>query len=296
MTTTSQNAKGALFMAAAMACYVVNDTFMKLVAQDLPLFQAIFIRGAFATTLLGLFALKNKAFSPEEGLLRALKEPALVVRVIAEALGTWLFLNALFSMPIANVTAVLQLLPLTVTLGAALFFGEKVGWRRYGAIIAGFLGVLLIIRPDTGGFDIFALSALGATVAVTVRDLATKRLRPGTNTLLVSFATAIAITILSGAFATLSPWASVSTENLIYMLCAATVLICGYVFSVLTMRVGEVSFTAPFRYSIMIWAILLGIFVFGEFPDALALTGTVIIVASGLFTFYRERRLSTQST
>ncbi|MFD0918016.1 DMT family transporter [Pseudahrensia aquimaris] len=286
----SANALGAVFMMLSMAGFVLNDTFMKLVSKDVTIFQAILIRGLFAVTLLYFIARWRNAFTLPLGLRATMTNPAFVARTCAEATATFLFLEALFNLPIANVTAVLQLLPLTITLGAALFFGEAVGWRRYGAILVGFFGVLLILQPGTSEFSIYSIYALGAVVAVTVRDLATRKMPDEIPSLFVSFVTAIVIAIVGAAGSLGKPWEAIAPVHVLSLSLAAAAIALGYICAVLTMRNGEVSFVSPFRYSIMIWALLIGYFVFSDVPTLLELLGASIVVASGLFTFYRERR------
>ncbi len=276
-------------MMLSMAGYVLNDMFMKLVFPDVGLFQAIFIRGLFATTFMALLAWRMNVIRPPQGAWKTASQPPILWRTLSEIGATVFFLTALFNMDIANVTAVLQLLPLTITLGAALILGETVGWRRYGAILTGFLGVLLIVRPGTEGFNIFSLSALAATVCVTARDLITRKLPKDTPSVFVSLLTAGAITLMGAIGSLFTPWSSVTSTSLLYLSAAALILMAGYIFSILAMREGEVSFIPPFRYSILIWALVIGYFVFDELPDSLALTGALIVVCSGLFTFYRER-------
>ncbi|MEM1372705.1 MAG: DMT family transporter, partial [Pseudomonadota bacterium] len=199
-------------------------------------------------------------------------------------------------MPLANVTAILQVLPLTITLGGALFLGEKVGWRRYAAIIIGFFGVMLIVRPGSDGFTIYALFALGAALFVTLRDLTTRSLPKAIPSLLISLLTALLITTI-GAVGSLSEnWQPVGTAQWAYLAAAAIMIMGGYVFSVLAMRDGDVAFIAPFRYSILIWALALGYFVLSEVPDTLALIGSAIVVGTGLYTFYRERLVAKKAS
>ena len=245
-------------MAGSMASFVISDTLMKLALIDLPLFQAILIRGVFGCILMAALCWYFGAFKTHGGVIAALSNRPVVLRTIGETGGTFFFLTALSHMQIANVTAVLQVLPLTITLGAALFLGETVGWKRYVAILIGFIGVMLIIKPGSEGFSLFSIYALIATLFITLRDLSTRRLPKTTPSLLVSMVTAIMVTAL-GAIGTLfESWHQVSGDNLVILLAAATILMAGYVFSILAMRVGDVGFVAPFRYSILIWALLLG--------------------------------------
>jgi S-adenosylmethionine uptake transporter len=235
------------------------------------------------------------AFRVPDGIAAALLHPTVLLRTLGEAGGTYFFLSALFQMPIANVTAVLQILPLTITLAAALFLGETVGWKRYGAIIAGFIGVLLIVKPGTEGFNAYAIYAVIATVFITLRDLVTRKMPKTTPSLLVSLVTAIAITIMGGIGSIFEPWQTLNGFHLSVLFAAAAILMVGYIFSIMAMRDGEVSFVSPFRYSILIWALIIGYFVFGDLPDVLSVIGATIVVASGLFTFYRERLLARKS-
>ena len=291
----SQNALGAVFMMLSMAGFVINDTFMKLVADELSLFQAILVRGVFACILMALLCTYMGAFRVEGGMFNALRHKTVLWRTVGEAGGTFFFLSALFEMPIANVTAVLQILPLTITLGAALFFGEAVGWRRYGAIIFGFLGVLLIVKPGTEGFNFFAIYAVISTMFITMRDLVTRRMPKHIPSLFVSFVTAVNITLMGAIGSLFEPWQPVSGQHIVLLIAAASILMVGYICSILAMRHGEVSFISPFRYSILIWALVIGIVIFGDIPDLWSTLGAIIIVASGLFTFYRERLVARKS-
>lgn len=279
-------------MMMSMAGFVLNDTLMKVVMNELPLFQSMLFRGIFATALMAGLCQYMGAMKVEGGAIVALRHPMIVWRTIGEAGGAFFFLTALFNMPIANVTAVLQILPLTITLSAALFLGEAVGWKRYLAIIIGFCGVLLIVKPGTDGFDVFAIYALIATFFITLRDIATRRLPENVPSLLVSLLTAVVVTLMGLIGSLFETWQSLELIHVILLFGAAAILMVGYVCSILAMRNGEVSFIAPFRYSILIWALLLGYFVFGDVPDFWSIIGSMIVVGCGLFTFYRERKLA----
>ena len=202
----SSNALGAIIMMLSMSGFVFNDTLMKLVASDLPLFQAILVRGVFACVFMTILCTYMGAFKVEGGIFNTLRHPTVMLRSIGEAGGTYFFLSALFEMPIANVTAVLQILPLTVTLAAALFLGETVGWRRYGAIAVGFVGVLMIVKPGTDGFNFFAIYAVISTLFITLRDLVTRKMPRTTPSLLVSLVTAIVITAMGAIGSLFEPW------------------------------------------------------------------------------------------
>ncbi|MEQ8603371.1 MAG: DMT family transporter [Marivibrio sp.] len=288
----SDNVKGALLMIGSMAGFAANDALIKLASAEMGLFQAILLRGVAASLLIAGLAAALGAFrrAPPR---RDWK--ILALRSAGEVGATLCFLTALFNMPIANATAILQALPLAVTLAGALFLGEAVGWRRYLAIAVGFAGVLIIVRPGAEGFNSYALFAVAAVGFVVLRDLTTRRLSPETPSLLAASLTAVVITIVGGLGVALTgEWAALDAgrvDALAALAGAAVFIFFGYLFSIMTMRQGEVAFVAPFRYTNLIWAILLGLFVFGEVPDVYMMTGAAIVVGTGLYTFYRERRL-----
>lgn len=275
-------------MAVAMAGFVLNDTMMKLVFDDLDLFQAIFLRGLLVSLLIVPLAIRRGQL-----LYRPTRADARLMglRVIGEIGGAVCFLSALVQMPIANATAIVQAIPLAITLAAALVFGEHVGWRRYSAITVGFIGVLIIVRPGAEGFTVYSFWAVAAVAFMVLRDLSTRRFTPGVPSLFVAFVTAILTAAFAGAVALTRDWQPLQVEHLGLLSASAGFLFFGYLFSIKAMRVGEVAFVSPFRYTVMIWAIVLGIVVFGDIPDRWTLVGASIVVVMGIYTFYRERRL-----
>lgn len=274
-------------MMASMAGFVLNDTMVKLVSEDLELFQAVFIRGIFATLLLGILAWHKKVLFHK---LDPGEFKIIAWRNFAEISATFCFLTALFNMPLANATAILQSLPLSVTLAASIFLGYKVGWRRYLAILLGFVGVIVIVRPGTDGFNIYSLWALGAVAFVTLRDLLSHKLNSSTPSIYVALFASVSITILAGMASATQEWNDVSPQMVVYLAAAGGFILVGYVAGVAAMRDVEISFVSPFRYTVMIWALLLGFFVFGEVPDAMTIIGSLIVIGTGIYTFYRERK------
>lgn len=284
----SDNLTGSLLMVASMACFTFNDTAMKAMAGDVPLFQLLLLRGVLTSVLVAVVAWRLGALTAR---LPRRDWGLMALRTAAEVGAAYFFLTALFNMPIANVTAILQALPLTITLAAALVLQEPVGWRRMLAILAGFIGVLLIVRPGAEDFNSYAIYALTAVGCITVRDLATRRLSPGTPSIFVTLLTSLATMTIFGLLSLGSDWAPLGEREVGLIATASFFIIGGYLFSIMVMRVGEISFVAPFRYTGLLWAMLLGWLAFGEWPDALTLMGATIVVASGLFTLYREARL-----
>lgn len=283
----TENMRGAGFMTGAMTAFVLNDVAMKSLAGDVPLFQAITLRSLFVIVLmLILFRIQNKPHVP----IRRRDWTLILARGFVEILAVFCFLTALFNMPIANATAILQVLPLTVSLAAALFLKETIGWRRIIAILVGFLGVILIIRPGTEGFTIYSIYALLAVIFVTARDLAARKLSPDVPTNPVALTTATMIGIGAGLASLFQPWVMPTPPMFGALAIAASFVIGGYIFSISAMRVGEIGFVTPFRYTSLLVAIIVGWIFFDEWPDALTLLGSTIVVATGVFTLLRERK------
>ena len=275
-------------MVISLVAFTLNDTIMKAVLGDLPLFQAVFIRGIAASLLLLIIGIRLRVFARGSLTMGV----ALVVRVAAEIGGTITFFTALAQIPIADATAITQVTPLAVTLGAALFLGEKVGWRRSVAIAVGFAGVMVIVRPGLGAFSSYSYFALGTVLFIAIRDLASHRLPPQTSSIGVAFVTSLATTLLAGPLSLSQPWIPVEGGHLLLLVTTAALLCVGYIFSVMMMRTGDVSFSAPFRYLSLPIAIVTGILVFGDFPDLWTLLGSLVVIGTGIYTFQRERRVT----
>lgn len=284
----SDNLIGAALMSGSMACFTFNDALMKALGATVPFFQALFVRGCLTSlALLGLaFALGSLRFR-----MPRRDWGWVALRTVSEIGAAYFFISALFHIPIANATAVLQALPLTVTLAGAVFLGEAVGWRRWMAILVGLLGVMLIIRPGPEGFDPYAIYALIAVVCVTVRDIATRQMSAHVPSLTVACIGAVGVTLFAGAGASQITWAPMAGRE--WLLLGGTVIFitAAYLLSVMVMRRGEIAVVTPFRYTGLLWALLLGLVFFGEWPDALTLLGVAIVTATGLFTLWREARL-----
>jgi drug/metabolite transporter (DMT)-like permease len=282
----SDNARGAAYMSLSMAGFIVNDAIMKVVLAELPLGQAVFLRGLVATALIAsLAAMQGVLVVP----IARVDRPRLALRTVAEICMTLCYLTALSLMPLANATAILQAMPLTVTLAAVLLLGERVGWRRWAAIIAGFAGVLLIVRPGPEGFSGGALFALVALAFLVTRDIVTRLFDASLPSTFVALLTAGSITIVGGVMTALSPWVPVTTVQMALLAGTAVLVLVGYLFGIMTMRIGDVAFIAPFRYTMLIWAMIVGFVAFGDIPDIWTMVGASIVVAAGLFTFWRER-------
>lgn len=285
----SSNLRGALYLCIAMACFALNDSLVKLALGTLNLGQIVFLRGVIATALLVLFFRRSLDLKQ----LPLLRHPASVLRIFAELMASLLYLTSLIHLAVGFVTAINQALPLFITAGAALFLAEPVGWRRWTAVSVGFLGVLIIVRPGMEGFSAWSLMTLASVVFSAMRDLSTRRIPREISSSALSISTAFAVAVIGGLI--IEPtggWKPVSLMDSAVVFTAAVALVVGYHCLILAMREGEVSFVAPFRYTGLLWATLMGYLLFADIPDELTIIGSALVIASGLYTLYRERRVS----
>lgn len=275
-----------------MAGFTLSDALSKFLFAHINMGQLMLVRGVIASSLVILLAWARGAFAEPGSLLH----PMVLGRVAADVAATVTFFVALAAMPLPNVSAIMQALPLAVTAGAALVFAEPVGWRRWSAIGVGFLGVLAIVRPGAEGFTTASLWVLACVAFCAARDLATKRIPSDIPSLAVSSVTAVAVTIVGGAMMVpLGGWRPLEPAHLGLIAIAAVLLLFGYQFVIMAMRTGDVSAIAPFRYTSLLWALALGWLVFGHIPDAVTLAGSAVVVLSGLYMLWREARLRAQA-
>ena len=285
----NNNIKGAALMTGCGSAYVINDALMKLLFSEISLFQALFLRSMIIVPPVVIIAWFAKITI---GNLSNYNKRLVLLRVGAEVCATIAFLIALKHMPLANVTAILQALPLAITMAAALFLSEPVGWRRWIAILIGFIGVLIIVRPSVNDFNIYSLSAIVALILITVRDVFTRKLTSKVPTITVALATVIGIGVFSGIMMIGTEWHPVNASSWPLILGAGVAVLIGTFLSVMAMQTGEISFVSTFRYTAMLVAIGVGILIFDDWPDQLTLIGTVTIVVTGVYSFYRERGLN----
>lgn len=282
------NLHGAALMTLCMVAFGLNDTVMKFVVQDMPLYQAITLRGLFAMAFIA-------ALAPRMGGL-SLRIPTrarrpMLWRLVGEIASTILFLNALQNMAMGDVSAIMQALPLAVMVSASLFFGETLGWRRIGAVIVGFLGVLLILRPGGNVFGLWAVVALAAMAMIVLRDMATRGFGQEISSATIAFYAATGVTATGLAVSLAQGWVMPSGAQMLLLALGSVFLTVGYVSAVASMRVGEISYVAPFRYTSLLVAIAMGLIVFGEWPDLWTWAGSALVVAAGIYTILREARL-----
>ena len=284
--TENGNLRGIVLMVVSMAAFAIEDSFIKRAADDMPTGQILLMLGVFGAAIFTVMAARagQKPFS------RDLLQGQVMLRNLGEVIGTMGFITAIALTPLTSATAILQAMPLAVTLGAALFLGESVGWRRWTAILVGFAGVLVIIRPGLEGFDINSLWAVLAVFGLAIRDLATRRVPARIGSMSISVSGFVSVAILGATMLALSGGAVwPGTLQTALMVGALSAGVVGYWMVVEAMRVGEISAVTPFRYARLIFALIIGILIFGERPDLMTLVGATLVIGSGLYTFARER-------
>lgn len=274
-------------MALSMAGFAVEDMFLKAAAKMMPTGQVILITGLVGMLVFGLMSL----FQGEPPVPRAILHPALMIRSGFEVSGRLFYSLAIALTPLSTTSAILQATPLLVVACAAVLFGEKVGWRRWSAVAVGFVGVLIILRPGLDGFSAMSLLAVAGMIGFAGRDLATRaapKVLSNRQLGLAGFA------MLSLAGALLLGWTGGALLPDLHgaglLLGTAVFAIIGYHALTYAMRTGEVSFVTPFRYTRLVFALILAVVVFGERPDHWTLIGSALIVASGIYALARANR------
>lgn len=282
----NENLRGAILMIVSMFLFALEDMFIKMLTADLPYAQVLALVGATGLAAFWVMLLLRGGRLWTRDLVR----PVLVIRNLGEVIGAIGIVVALALSELSSTSAILQALPLMIVLGAALFLGEPVGWRRWSAIIIGFIGVLLVVRPGMAGFQPVSMMAFLAVVGLAIRDLATRRIPESVRS--DQIAASAFLAILIGALVMWvvmrQPVVMLSWRHLALVGMCMAVGVAGYSLLVAATRAGEASALAPYRYARLVFALFLAFFVFGERPDMLTLIGAAFIVTSGSFTMWRE--------
>ncbi|MCG8614852.1 MAG: DMT family transporter [Desulfobacterales bacterium] len=282
-----ENLRGSLFMTFAMATFALEDTFIKSASRILPIGEILILFGLGGTISFIFLTLRKK-----ETILhpKILSRP-IILRMICEIIGRLCFIIAIALTPLSSASAILQATPLVVVMGAAIFFKESVGWRRWLAILLGFIGVLMILRPGFDGFEPASLFAVLGTLGFAGRDLATRAAPPelsniqlGVYGFLILIPTGLIMVPFTGGI--VLP----DVESALKILAAIVFGVTAYYSLTVAMRTGEVSLVTPFRYTRLVFALIIGVIVFSEKPDLTTIIGSLIIVLSGVFSLIRSRK------
>lgn len=291
INTLQANTKGILAMLAAMALFIFGDAIMKLSAATVPTGESIFLRGMIALSIIWTLVLRSSAIHS----LKDSMSKYMLLRAAGDTGGAVFFQTALGRLPFADVTAVLQINPLVATAAAAIFLNEKVGWRRWTATALGLCGALLIIKPGSSAFNPWSLLLILAVFSATLRDLATRKIDPETPSLLIIAVSATIITLSGIAHAPFETWIAPSLGMLFKFAVAAIFMLSAQFCVVTSIRTADISAVVPFRYSAILWSLLISYAVWGDVPDRWTLLGIFIIASAGLYVFFREQTLRRQA-
>ena len=286
--TANDNLRGMALMALAMAAFALADAFIKELASTLSRGEIIAITGLSGAAVFAVMLLARG----ERVITRDILTPPVALRIAAEGLGTYGIVTALALVPLSSVVSIMQSVPLLVTMGAVVILGETVGWRRWAAILVGLFGVLVILRPGFEGFSFAALFALLGAICLATRDLMTRLAPPSASSLQLGcwgflglVPAGVIPLIVNGEATGQYPFTAIL---LLASVTASTVLA---IFSItLAMRTGDVAVVSPFRYTRLLFGLLIAMLWFGERPDLPTWIGAAIVAGSGIYTFYRERQ------
>ncbi|ASM72365.1 riboflavin transporter [Pseudosulfitobacter pseudonitzschiae] len=289
-TPQRDNLIGSLFMIGSMGGFAVEDAFIKAAAQNLPVGQILIIFGMGGALCFALLALASGApLFPRAAMSRTMR-----IRSLFEMTGRLFYVLAIALTPLSSATVILQATPLLVVAGAALVFGEQVGWRRWSAIIIGLIGVIIIVQPGTDGFSALSILAIIGLIGFAGRDLASRAAPRSLGTAVLGFYGFLAVIVAGVAF---SLWQAVpfiwpDPVTMLWLAGSVGAGITAYSFLMRAMRTGEVSAVTPFRYTRLLFGIGLGVFVFGETPTTATFAGAGLIVLSGAFIMWRGKKIA----
>ena len=280
------NTRGILAMSAAVLVFIFNDALIKLAAETVPSVQAIGVRGLFATLWVVLALAASGTWRRMGGLLHR----QVMLRGALEAGAAIIYLVALFHIQFAVATAINLSTPLIFTALAVVMLKEDVRWRRWAAVIVGFVGVLMVIQPHPGDINGWTWLVLLGTMIGALRDILGRYLPRDVPTLVVTFASAATVALAGCAWIVVEGWQPMTAYEIGLLIASSLLLTVGYQFLVIALRSGaEFSVIGSFRYASVLWALGIGYVVWGDVPNALALLGIVVIVGSGLYILHRER-------
>nr|WP_309504056.1 DMT family transporter [uncultured Roseovarius sp.] len=289
-TDRKANLLGSIWMISAMAIFAIEDAFIKAASVTLPVGQILIIFGFGGAVLFACLARRNN----ESLFIREVVSRPMRIRVVFEIIGRLFYTLAISSVPLSAATVILQATPLVVVAGAALVFGEKVGWRRWTAIVIGLAGVVIIVQPGTESFSMLSILAIIGMMGFAGRDLASRAAPAALSTSLLGFYGFLAIIIAGALFSVwqAAPFVQPGIEVSFYLLAAVLAGVFAYSCLMKAMRIGEVSAVTPFRYTRLLFGLALGIALFGESLSLSMLIGSGLIVVSGLFILWRGKQIT----
>lgn len=286
-TTMSPGLQGVAAMASAAAILTVHDTGTKLLLELYPINQLVTVRQLFSLLILSVII----QFTSGWQVLRVTNKPAMAWRAVTFISTTVLIVASLEALPIATVLAIVFASPLIVAVLSVPFLGERVGPRRWIAIAIGFLGVLIILRPVSPGFEALLLIPVAAAISSGFRDLVTRWLSRTDSSISILYWSNLA-TVIAGTLTIPLAWNPMAAEHYALLFVLAILNTTAHFLMIYALRMGDAALVSPFRYTALVWAVLLGYLVWGHLPDQWTLLGSAVVVASGVFLAIREAQTS----
>jgi drug/metabolite transporter (DMT)-like permease len=284
MDTRAANRRGMIFMVLAMALFAANDAGTKYAVKTIPVSEVLVVRGGFALVFLSLVLWWRGELRDAPKIF----DWQVSLRGFAEAANGVLLISALAFIPLGNVITIIQLVPFIMTIIAAVSLGENVGWRRWIAVGAGFVGVIFVVKPATGAFEMASLFALTATFTILLRDMLARSIGARVPAFIVALGSILAGIAVGIAGSFFQQWQAPDAMTLVSCLASGVCLVLAQYFIVLAYRGTELSAVAPFRYSIVLFAVIYGFAFFREVPDTWSFIGMAIMVLAGLYMLHRE--------
>ena len=282
---TSGVLRGVVLMTAGCLLLTLNDAVMKLLSGDYPPGEMIFVRGVFIAIPIALLVYRAGGLH----VLRVTNVRGQLLRAMTLVASVFLFITSLRYLPLADAVALTFAGPLMMTAVAPWALGERVGWRRRCAVAAGFAGVLIMLTPGQEGLRWAALLPLGAAFFEAARDIVTRRLVVTESSVSLTACSAGLVTV--GALATVGHgWQPMRAGDAALLALAGCCMGAALFLMTEAFRHAEATLVAPFRYSSVLWAMLMGIVVWGDWPSPTMLAGAALVVGSGLYILHREAR------
>ena len=284
------NLRGIVCMLLAGFFLTSNDSITKWLVPHYPAGEILFVQGFLIALLVSLW-MRLRGEPP----LRIVRWSSHLYRGLLYAAGSFAFVYALRYLPLAEVVAIAFAGPLFMTLFGKMFLGEHVGIHRLGAVVVGFIGVLIVIQPGTDAMHWAALLPLVVALSDAGRDLITRTLTRDESSLRIIFTTAV-ILGLAGGVTSVGGWPGIEPSHMPWFALSATCFVVAHFFMVEAFRHAEIVVVAPFKYFLIIWATLAGLVFWGEVPGPAVVVGIVVIVAAGVYIGWRESRVGRVST
>jgi len=298
MTPLPSQLKGILFLIVSGAILSFTDGLAKYLTGRLVIGEIIFFRACFVFMPVCLMIWWRGGLSS----LRVNSWRAQIARAACVVVTTFMFLAATSSLPLADAIAILFASPIFITAMAPVMLGEQVGWRRWTAVLVGFSGVVLMVRPGSNPLVWSAMLALGATFVLSIRDVITRRMS-GTESTSAIMAVSTGCILLCGLVTwplswlvpVIGVWRMPTFEEFGLLALTGTLQGVGQYFMVTAFLLAEAVVVVPFRYFSLIFAVLFGYLLFGDVPEPIMFAGAAVVVGSGLYIFQREVRMARQA-